>query len=266
MKRWTKTTRLVLFGVLLGLLAASPALAQVHLSFTPADTVVAPGQPGRLSIMVSDTIEIRTIDVTVTYDTTVVRSLGGAKGALYTDSGVSTFAGFEEDTLGTWHGYAVLLGSGLFVEGPGELYYWDFEGLVGGTTPIISVSVFVSTTDGSWFPDVSLPPTTVIVDDPLSAVEVVPHLNQPLKLWPNPFNPRTEVRFELMQDSWAHLAVYDARGRQVTVLRDGFSSAGPLVDRWDGRDAAGRNQPGGVYLFRLRTNEGVAITKGTLLK
>ena len=264
MKRWT--TRLSLFLILLGVPAASPAGEQVHLSFTPADTTVAPGQSGRLSVVVADTIEIRTIDITVAFDTTVVRSLGGGRGALYTNSGINTFWGFEENAPGTWYGYAVLMGSGLFIEGPGELYYWDFQGLVDGVSPIISVAVYVSTTDGSWFEEVILPPTTVIVHDPLSAVGDLPPLNQSLELWPNPFNPRTEVRFDLGRDSWANLTVFDARGRQVVVLRDEYSSAGPLVSRWDGRDAAGRHQPGGVYLFLLQTAYGTASTKGVLLK
>jgi len=265
MKPLAKTSRWVLCVAVLGLLAASPALSQVSLSFTPADTTVAAGQSGRLSIMVAEAIEIRTIDVTVTYDTTVVRSLGGAEGALYTDSGIFTFAGFEEDTLGTWHGYAILMGAGLFIEGPGELFYWDFEGLADGQTPITSVTAYIATTDGTWLAGVTLSPTTVFVNDPLSAVEI-PQQARPLELWPNPFNPRTEVRFELSQDSWVHLDVYDSRGRQVANLRNEFSQAGSFIGRWDGRDSSGRDQPGGVYLFLLRTNEGTASTKGVLLK
>ena len=44
------------------LLIAAGASAQVQLSFAPADTTIAPDGHGRLSIMVSDTLEIRTMD------------------------------------------------------------------------------------------------------------------------------------------------------------------------------------------------------------
>ena len=266
MNLWTAISRLILFTTLLGLLVVCPVLAQVHLSFTPADTTVALGQPGRLSIMVDESFEYRTIDVTVTYDTTIVRSLGGTAGALYTDSGIFTFKGFEEDTLGTWHGYAVLMGAGLFIKGPGELYYWDFEGLAEGTTPITSVKVFVSTTDGSWFEDVSLPATTIIVGDPLSNEDDVPSFRSDLRIWPNPFNPRTEIVCDLDRAGWVELAVYDVRGRQVVVLYEGSAPAGPFTSSWNGLDSRGISQPGGVYLFGLATSAGRLITKGVLLK
>ena len=255
-----------LFILLLALLLVVPARGQVNLSFTPADTILALGEMGRLSIIIAESVEVRSIDVTVTYDSTVVRSMGGSAGSLYTDSGIFTFKGFEEEVLGTWHGYAVLMGAELFIEGPGELYYWDFEGLADGVTPIISVSAYVSTTDGSWFADVQLPATSVTVGDPLSSVQDIPSLEQALKIWPNPFNPRTEVGFDLTHDSWVHLAVFDARGRRVVVLQDGYRAAGPINSYWDGRDSSGQNQPGGVYFFTLRTDYGVTSTKGVLLK
>ncbi len=266
MNRWLVSIRPLLLGTVLVLAAVGSVFAQVHLSYSPADTTLAPGQPGRLSIMVADTLEIRTIDVTVTYDTTVVRSVGGAAGKLYTDSGIYTFQGFEEDTLGTWHGYAVLMGAELFIEGPGELYTWDFEGLAEGVTPVTTVSVYIATTDGSWFEDVTLPGTTITVHDPLSAVDNPPALQGRLELSPNPFNPLTTVKFNLDRDGPARLEVFDTRGRRVSVIHDGFSPAGPLAARWDGRDDAGRIQPGGVYLFLLRTGYGTARAKGVLLK
>ncbi len=266
MNRWSAIYRPFLLATFLVLVASCPASAQVHLSYTPADTTIAPGGQGRLSILIADSLEIRTIDVTVTYDTTIVRSVGGAAGKLYTDSGVFTFQGFEEDTLGTWHGYAVLMGAGLFVMGPGELYTWDFEGLSAGMTPITTVSVFVATTDGSWFENVTLPGTTITVHDPLSSVGDLPVSGHTLNLQPNPFNPRTEVRFELEHDSWTRLAVFDMRGRQIAILQEGMSYAGPVVCAWDGRDASGQDVPSGVYFFMLESDKVLARTKGVLLK
>lgn len=78
-------------------------------------------------------------------------------------------------------------------------------------------------------------------------------------LWcyPNPFNPRTTVSFDLRDPGPASLCVFDAAGRLVRVLRNR-----ELLDRgryevvWDGRDAAGRSVPSGPYFFRL---EGVGF-------
>ena len=56
----------------------------------------------------------------------------------------------------------------------------------------------------------------------------------------------------------AHVALYDARGRQVRVLVDGDEMpAGERTLRWDGRDDAGRTVETGLYFARAVTATGV---------
>lgn len=257
--RWSATLLLMV------LIVAGTASAQVDLRFAPDDTTIAVGDTLRMSIMLDQVIDVRTIDVTVMYDTTLVKSLGGAEGLLYTDSGIFTFAGFEEDTPGVWHGYAVLMGAGLFIEGPGELFYWECEALAEGVTPIISPEVYLSMTDGSWYTDVVLPYTTVTVGD-ISHAPDTPTMKTGLKLWPNPFNPRVSLAFDLAAEDWVRIEVYDVQGRRVAELYDGIAPAGPFTATWDGRDSQGHAASGGVYLFRLVTQRRTAFTRGVLLK
>ena len=95
---------LVMAAVSLVLLAGIvPAYAQVTLRFSPPDTTIAPDGSGRLSIMLDDAITVRTIDVRVAFDETVVRSMGGTGGALFTDSGFQLFPGFENSAPGEWY-------------------------------------------------------------------------------------------------------------------------------------------------------------------
>jgi len=68
---------------------------------------------------------------------------------------------------------------------------------------------------------------------------------------PNPFNPRTRLRYELDRSGRAELVVLDAAGRAVRRLHAGDLPAGPGFFTWDGRDDAGRSLPSGVYLARL---------------
>jgi hypothetical protein len=258
---------LIVAAVSLFLLAGIvPAYAQITLRFSPPDTTIMPASVGRLSVMLDDAIDIRSINIVVTYDTTIVKSIAGEVGALYTDSGFFTFQGFEEDTLGEWNGYAVLMGSGLAIYGPGELFWWDFETLAEGVTPVISLAADISDINGDWYADVSLDSTTIIVGDPLSGVHDVPDLRGDLRLYPNPFNPRTEIFFDLDRSGWVELAVYDVRGHQVMVLHDGTAQAGQFKSSWNGLDSSGLAQPGGVYLFRMSTPAGRSVTKGVLLK
>lgn len=51
----------------------------------------------------------------------------------------------------------------------------------------------------------------------------------------------------------ARVDVFDIRGRLVRPLLDDTMPAGSSTVRWDGRDAAGRPVPGGLYFARLGT-------------
>jgi hypothetical protein len=68
---------------------------------------------------------------------------------------------------------------------------------------------------------------------------------------PNPFNPLTELRFNLPQDGPVTVTVHDARGFRVQTLLQSNRAAGDLRLRWHGTDDAGRRQAGGTYFFRL---------------
>ena len=63
------------------------------------------------------------------------------------------------------------------------------------------------------------------------------------------------------------LAVYDAFGRRVRVLRDGASQdAGEHRLSWDGRDELGRAAAPGVYLARLVAGDEVRDRRLILLR
>jgi hypothetical protein len=83
---------------------------------------------------------------------------------------------------------------------------------------------------------------------------------------PNPFNPQTEIRFELPLRTQASLRVFDLRGRLVKTLIDGPREAGPQTIIWDGRDARGARVASGVYLYQLRAGDQVEQRKMTLVK
>ena len=245
---------------------AATASAQVDLRFDPADTTLSVGENCRLSIRLDQPVAIRTIDVTVTYDPTIIQSLGGGSGTLYTSSGIYTFQGFEAPTPGRWHGYAVLMGAGLSVNGPGELYYWNFKALANGVTAITSIEVYLATTDGSWFSTVTLPPAKVQVGQWASGVGDVPARAGALSVQPNPFNPRTVFKCELPRAGRATVTVHDLRGALVAGLFAGDAAAGPLAVAWDGRDDRGRAVAAGTYLFVVTAPGLCDAVKGVLLE
>ena len=67
--------------------------------------------------------------------------------------------------------------------------------------------------------------------------------------YPNPFRNSTVIAFDLPEDVFVRLAVYDALGRLVRVLEDGPRAAGGHEIVFDAAGLAS-----GVYVYRLETN------------
>ncbi len=250
------------------MMAAGSSFAQVELRWSPTDTtIVPPGGSARLSIHLDEALDFRTIEVTVTYDSLVVSSLGGGPGDLFSSSGLNVFDDFEEEP-GSWHGFAIIMDGSAYLTGPGELLYWDIQGLQEGISPVITIDtvLYDEASPPSQIPDVLLDNALIIVQDPISAVQEIPLNPSRLQLAPNPFNPGTRISFDVDQAAQARLSVFDMRGHQLAVLFQGSTTVGTLAIDWNGTDAAGRAQPGGVYLFQLETPTGTARAKGILVK
>ena len=64
--------------------------------------------------------------------------------------------------------------------------------------------------------------------------------------YPNPFNPSTEIRFDLPQAGHVQLTIYDVSGKEVARLVNEALQAGAHALTWD---ASG--SPSGAYLYRL---------------
>lgn len=88
-----------------------------------------------------------------------------------------------------------------------------------------------------------------------------------LDIYPNPFNPRTVIVFELPGPAAVTLTIHDLAGREVrTLLAGEVLPGGPVRRTWQGRDDAGRSVPSGVYLCRLRAGAHRASRTVTLVQ
>jgi hypothetical protein len=107
-------------------------------------------------------------------------------------------------------------------------------------------------------PDVLQGPTGV-GDTPAAA---------PLRLdtVPNPFNPRTEIRFTVHRAGEGALRIYTTGGRLVRTLHVGSFAAGAHAFPWDGRGDGGERLASGVYLARLQIAGQTGTRKLTLVK
>jgi flagellar hook assembly protein FlgD len=93
-----------------------------------------------------------------------------------------------------------------------------------------------------------------------------PHVITLAEIYPNPFNPRTAIRFELATAAEVKLAIYDLRGTQVRMLESGPRPIGRHQAFWDGQDDQGRAVPTGTYFCRLSSPLGSQTRKLTLAR
>ena len=91
--------------------------------------------------------------------------------------------------------------------------------------------------------------------------ESIPEVYALRQNFPNPFNPATEILFDLPESVWVSLVVYDVLGREVARLVEGELQAGWHRARFD----AG-SLPSGVYLYRIQAGNFMDTGRMLLLK
>ncbi|MDP3582663.1 MAG: T9SS type A sorting domain-containing protein, partial [Ignavibacteria bacterium] len=79
--------------------------------------------------------------------------------------------------------------------------------------------------------------------------------------FPNPFNPVTEINYQLPSFSKVSLKVFDILGKEVTELVNQEQEAGSYRVKFDGS-----NLTSGVYFYQLRADSFVGTKKLVLIK
>ena len=98
-------------------------------------------------------------------------------------------------------------------------------------------------------------------------LQISPYSYSLLDNYPNPFNPKTQIRFSIGRRENVKLIVYDMMGRQVNTLVNGESfNSGYHVVNWLGIDDKGNKVPSGVYVYRIKAGDYIADKKMLLLK
>ena len=83
---------------------------------------------------------------------------------------------------------------------------------------------------------------------------------------PNPFNPSTNISFDLPVASQVKLEILNVLGQQVRTVLNEFHEAGAHSVVWDGRDEYGSTTASGIYFYRITAGEHQAVKKMMMLK
>ncbi|HSP88667.1 MAG TPA: T9SS type A sorting domain-containing protein [Ignavibacteriaceae bacterium] len=82
-----------------------------------------------------------------------------------------------------------------------------------------------------------------------------------LQNYPNPFNPATTIQFNLPEDSFTKLEIFNSIGERVSILIEDFLPAGINKFKWNAEGL-----PTGIYFYSLSTNNYVEMKKLLLMK
>ncbi len=83
---------------------------------------------------------------------------------------------------------------------------------------------------------------------------------------PNPFNPFTQISFNLPEASGVILDVFNITGQKVATLINADLTAGIHHVGWDGADNNGQPVTSGIYFYRLRAGNFIETKKMMLVK
>ena len=152
-----------------------------------------------------------------------------------------------------------------------ELFYQDFLDNVfeNSTSETEIVQFTIDATDNKDTVRISGNDRIVYVDrtDYLSIDEqVYPKSYALYANFPNPFNPITQIRFDLPVMTNADLVIYNMLGQKVKTFNIPNASAGNHLITWNATNELGTPVSAGVYLYQLQTEGFVKTKKMILLK
>jgi len=98
------------------------------------------------------------------------------------------------------------------------------------------------------------------------AAEPLPHEFELYQNYPNPFNSSTTFTFDLPEEGYANLVIYNILGQRVRTLFSQMLPAGHHRIIWDSKNQAGDAVSSGIYFSLLNQGEMAKVKKLLLLK
>ena len=80
-------------------------------------------------------------------------------------------------------------------------------------------------------------------------------------LYPNPFNPITQLSLNIPVSDYVKVNIYDLKGSLVNILYDSYMPAGQHTLNWNASEISS-----GIYLFKVSYQDNIAIKKAILIK
>ena len=142
------------------------------------------------------------------------------------------------------------------IVGAGVPNFIDTSGLVYGTRYYYRVYAFIGA-GNSAFSNVE----TIVLTTLFQTGSEIPDRYRLYNNYPNPFNPTTNIKFDLPGNTFVKLTIYDMRGSEVQEVINTRMNAGSYELSFNGA-----NLSSGVYFYRLTAGNFVETKQMVLVK
>jgi hypothetical protein len=214
---------------------------------------IDPSQNGTPAITVSDPpAGDAVVPVTGTYATTWTAS---------DPEGNETWVDVYVNTLPALDGNEIYVPTSRNTPGAQGFYIFNLAGLPANTYYVYAKITDGGTTAGAWSPGTF---TIQLLSDVAEGAKTDTWRLFPTV--PNPFNPHTLARLQVLREARVSWRIYDARGSVVRTLANGPLPRGLHARTWDGRDDRGRPVASGTYFMKVEADGFTDRQKLTLLR
>ena len=97
-------------------------------------------------------------------------------------------------------------------------------------------------------------------------VPTIPNITELRNIYPNPFNPSTQISFGLANPAVVSFTIYNSKGQAIRNINLGMKDAGNWTQVWDGTDNNGRTASTGIYYIKMQAGKDSFTTKAVLMK
>ena len=144
------------------------------------------------------------------------------------------------------------------------------EDMTDNNVTIATIEWTVHVTDGIDTVEADNAPFTVAIDGGYAmntfSEALIPEVFALHQNYPNPFNPITTLRYDLPENSYVNVTVYDMLGREVKTLVNSVQNVGFKSVLWNATNNQGNPVSAGVYLYQIQAGEFRQTKKMVLLK
>ena len=84
--------------------------------------------------------------------------------------------------------------------------------------------------------------------------------------YPNPFNSTTNIKYQLAEDSFVVLKIYNLMGQEIKTLVNEFKTAASYSILWNGKDKDGKDVVSGIYLYNIQAGDYTCAKKMAVMR